>query len=458
MIGELSRCARPLSCALLCVVLVLFGCSDDSDQAADQAAQAADSANSDQAATGAAGAAAEAAPSTSSTAGVGEGAAGATQASQDDPFCQALTVFGSACQSCHGKELAGGAPFPLLSYEDVLAPSLSDPSKTVAEMIAVRIHEETRPMPPLSQKPLSDDQLATLDAWLDAGTPAPTVECAALPSDPGPIVEGEPVWPDDCQERYEIRAHDGNGGPYIVPADTEETIDLSVPVPWAGDGGAVQALAIRPLTNNKRVVHHWILYAGNNDFITSWSPGKPMETFPEGVGVHMPTEGNFRLNMHYFNVGNPQQEPDASGLEVCITRDLRPSTATTYMFSGSATVPPGGRVENVSTCNVIASEPVHLITSSPHMHSYGVASKFEVVRADGSVEVLEDAPFNWEDQHVTPIDTVIQNGDRVRLTCIYENPTDQTITYGGSSEDEMCFNFSRYYPMGALVCFGGGFF
>jgi hypothetical protein len=393
------------------------------------------------------------------------GAAGAaapspatTPAPAGDLFCGALDVLRTSCQGCHGEELVGGAPMPLVTHADTQAPAVSDPSRKVYQLMSERLHDTQRPMPPLSQAPLAAEDLAALDAWVAAGAPDAAGTCENIAAPPSAVEEVEPEWPADCQERYEIRAHQ-NGQPYRVPANSELNINITVPVPWAGQGsGEVQALAIRPISNNKRVVHHWILYAGLGDFITSWSPGKPMEVFPEGVGVHMPTSGDFRLNMHYYNVGNDQDELDDSGLEVCITRDPRPNTATTYMFAGSATVPPGQRVENVSTCDVVASEPIHLITSSPHMHSYGVAAKLEIVRADGTVEVLEDAPFSWEEQHVTPVDAVINNGDQVRVTCIYENDTDRTIRFGESSEDEMCFNFARYYPMDAFSCSGSGIF
>lgn len=380
-----------------------------------------------------------------------------TTATDSDAWCGALSVFRSSCQGCHGNELVGGAPMPLVSYDDFMAPALSDPQKKVHELIGPRIHDTARPMPPLSQTALNDPDMTAVDTWLSAGVPAPQGECTGIAEAPTPSDELEPEWPADCEERYEIRAQGPGGGPYVVPADSELNIDIDIPVPWTG-GGTVQALAIRPIKSNKRVVHHWILYAGAFDFITSWSPGKPMEVFPDDVGVHMPSSGNFRLNMHYYNVGNPQAEEDQSGLEVCITRTPRPNTATTYMFTGSATVPAASKVDNVSTCTVSATEPVHIITSSPHMHSYGVASKLEVLHADGSIDVLEDGPFNWQDQHVTPVDAVVNNGDRVRMTCSYENNTSSTIRFGSSSEDEMCFNFARYYPMGAFRCTGGGFF
>lgn len=377
----------------------------------------------------------------------------------EHPWCGTLSVMRTACQTCHGADLIGGAPMPLVTYEDMMAPAPSDASKQVYQLVGTRVHDERRPMPPLSQDPLEASQISTIDAWVAAGAPNAPGGCAGIPDAPAPPATVEPEWPDECQERYEIRARGSDGGPFVVPANTELNVDISIPIPWAGQSGAVQALAIKPLSDNKRVVHHWILYA-NSGFVTSWSPGKPFEVFPDDVGVHMPTSGSFSLNMHYFNVNNDEAVEDTSGLEVCITRDLRPNTATTYMFAGSATVPPGGRTENVTTCNVNAAEPVHLITSSPHMHSYGVAAKFEVVRADGTVEVLHDTPFNWEDQTVTEIDTVVTTGDKVRVTCIYENNTSRTITFGDSSDAEMCFNFSRYYPRGGLSCFpdfGGGF-
>ena len=372
----------------------------------------------------------------------------------DDSWCGALGVFRTACQNCHGDELAGGAQFPLVTHDHTMAPALSDPSRSVVELIDQRIHDTTRPMPPLSQPRLTAQELGALETWIAAGAPNTAEACTDLPDRPS-VIETEPEWPEDCEERYEILAHQ-DGGAYVVPADSELNVNISIPVPWAGTGD-VQALAIRPITGNKRVVHHWILYAGSS-FITSWSPGKPMEVFPDGVGVHMPNSGTFRLNMHYFNVGNAQEEPDRSGLEVCITRNPRPNTATTYMFSASATVPAGASVDNTSTCEVVATEPVHLMTSSPHMHQYGVASKLEIIRPDGSVEVLEDGPFNWEDQHVTPIDAVVNTGDQVRMTCSFVNTSDRTVRFGDSSNDEMCLNFARYYPMGAFRCTGGSSF
>jgi Copper type II ascorbate-dependent monooxygenase, C-terminal domain len=365
-------------------------------------------------------------------------------------WCDARAVLQSRCQTCHGAEVAG-APMSLVTWSDTQATSVIDKTTSVAALIKSRTKDAKRPMPPVAQGPLTGEEQAALDAWFEAGYP--DGDCGTPD-----VSEGKPTaefkWPAECtpDKIFTVKAHQ-NGQPFNVQADWEDNVSITIPVPWVGKvSGEVQALAIKPLTNNKRVVHHWILYAGSLNFITSWSPGKEAETFPDDVGVYMPSSGSFQLNMHYYNKGNDKAEPDESGAEICITNKLRPKTATTNMFGPFSLSVPPGKSEAVSTCTHSGSGPVTLITSSPHMHKTGVGGKFEILRADGKIEVLDDSPFNQEDQTVRQIDAVINVGDKVRTTCKFENTSAQTKRFGESTEDEMCFNFSRYYPKGALSC------
>lgn len=370
-------------------------------------------------------------------------------AANSDAWCAARAVLQTRCQTCHGVEVAG-APMSLVTWADTQANSVIDPTKKISDLIKARIHDAARPMPPVASGPLTSQELAALDAWINAGYP--NGNCGT--PDAVPTSTAEFKWPAECtpDKIFKVQAHQ-NGRPYNVPANWESNVSISIPVPWAGKfSGDVQAVAIKPLTNNKRVVHHWILFAGTLEFITSWSPGKEPEAFGEDVGVYMPSSGSFSLNMHYYNKGNSSAEQDESGAEICITDKARPKTATTKMFGPFLLSIPPGRSEAVSTCTQYGTEPVTLITSSPHMHKTGVAAKFEIIRANGQVEVLDDTPFDQEDQKVTPINAVLNNGDQVRTTCIYNNTTGQTKSFGNSTDDEMCFNFARYYPMGALNC------
>jgi cytochrome c5 len=369
-------------------------------------------------------------------------------------WCNARAVLQTRCQTCHGKEVAG-APMSIVTWEDTQANGVINKTKKISELIKLRIHDTAKPMPPVAQGKLTSEEMAALDAWSEAGYPNGT--CTTPDDAPAKPAE-DFKWPAECtpDKIFAVKAQQ-NGQPYNVRANWEDNVTITVPVPWAGKiSGDVQAIAIRPLTTNKRVVHHWILYAGTRQFITSWSPGKEAEVFPEDIGVFMPSSGTFQLNMHYYNQGNSNAEKDESGAEICLTDKKRPKTATTNMFGPIALNVPPGMSEAVATCTHNGTAPVTLITSSPHMHKTGVRGKFEIIRANGKVEVLDDSPFDQEDQSVTPINAVLMPGDKVRTSCTFKNDTGRAKRFGESTEDEMCFNFARYYPMGALRC-GLGF-
>lgn len=389
---------------------------------------------------------------TGGTAATGGSTGGSTPPVSDSgEWCEALAVFRDSCQTCHS-DPPQAAPMPLVTYEhtQVNGPTSGKP---MVEAISERIHSVDRPMPPSSQDPLTAEQLAALDAWIAAGAPsAPDPTCGG---EPDPMTDADGFeWPADCEEFHEMTAN-AAGGPYTVPGDTELYQDFYFDVPWAG-ADKVQMLAYKPITDNSRVLHHWILYEGIS-FLAGWAPGGSPGSSPDGVGMYMPTSGQLKMTVHYYNKGNPSPEPDASGVKLCITRTPRDMTSSVFPFIAPSSAPARRRTTNTDTCTVRLTDPnqpVFLLSSSPHMHQLGVAAKLEVIRTDGTVEVLHDRPFDFEDQASYPYDEPVQlnNGDKVRTTCVYQNDTNQSVSFGEGSYDEMCFNFSGYYPACGMTC------
>ena len=80
--------------------------------------------------------------------------------------CDVATVLATSCSSCHGAVPSGGAPNTMMTYEDLVAPSISDPSRSVAELAVARMQDATRPMPPSGGSPTD---AAVLAAWLAGG-------------------------------------------------------------------------------------------------------------------------------------------------------------------------------------------------------------------------------------------------------------------------------------------------
>jgi cytochrome c553 len=89
--------------------------------------------------------------------------------------CDVAGVLARACASCHGEPLSGGAPNHIASYEDLVAPSISDPNVSVAKLSIARMHDTKQPMPP--DGGLAADA-ATLEAWVAAGMPKGTCDTA----------------------------------------------------------------------------------------------------------------------------------------------------------------------------------------------------------------------------------------------------------------------------------------
>jgi hypothetical protein len=122
-------------------------------------------------------------------------------------------------------------------------------------------------------------------------------------------------------------------------------------------------------------------------------------------------------------------------------------------------VAPGAQNASITgKCDVTASEPVHLMSATPHAHTHAQHMKFKVQKKDGSQIVMLDSPFQFTEQRSYPLlpEVILETGDTVLTSCFYSNDSTRAITFGESTTNEMCFNFAMYYPAGALHCSGLG--
>lgn len=107
----------------------------------------------------------------------GSDGGGSSEASALGLPCEVASLLTSSCNDCHGEPLAGRAQNHLLTYEDLAAPSESDPEKTVAELAVLRMKSTKKPMPPGGK--LDDDKIGVLEKWVEAGMPRGT--CGGSP-------------------------------------------------------------------------------------------------------------------------------------------------------------------------------------------------------------------------------------------------------------------------------------
>jgi Copper type II ascorbate-dependent monooxygenase, C-terminal domain len=408
------------------------------------------------------------------------GAAGTSGAGLDSPWCKAREVLARRCVVCHDGQGTAGTPLDIAFNDlgDLLADSKSTPGSKYYQRIGARIHDASKPMPPAND--LAPADRALLDAWVMTGGAAganPSCGTAstdagvAASSDGGAVVVtadggvyNEP-WPADCEKHYKIQAHALNGGlsdPYMVPKGQEVHDNIIFDAPWGDED--VQSVAMRPITDNKRVLHHWILYAVNGGaFITGWAPGaENAAKLPDDVGMFVAKgKQSLRLNMHYYNREGSKDEPDQSGVEICTVSKAKFRKHTASVFSSFSSLGTGfvlapANSTNYATtgnCPVTTTEPVTLLTASPHAHTLAVGMKF-TAKVGGKDVLMHEGPFAFEEQRSYALSPpiVLNTGDTVTTTCIFTNPSNKDVTFGENTGNEMCFNFAVYYPMGALSC------
>ena len=383
--------------------------------------------------------------------------------SSQDPsgWCGVRSTLQDACTSCHNEQKVAGAPMSLLTFEDLHKPAVSDKNRKVYELVKERVHDEERPMPP--QKRLSEEQLAGIDAWVEAGAAeGDDVTCGEAVSQTGAVSATSTAddfeWPDNCDATYRILSHaeGSKDAPYVIGPGEEIHPQVYSDAPWGDE--AVQAIAWRTVTDNARILHHWILYGANREFLVGWAPGKDGAQMKEDIGMLL-VGGQLRLDMHYNNLGAESEERDSSGVELCVVKkeNFRKKTATVAQMLGAfqINIPPHSTgVDITGTCTLTGDEPVTLLTASPHGHRMAKHMKFSVERAGGETIVMHDQSFNFEEQGQFDLDEPItlNKGDKLITTCTYENDTAQTVSFGEDTGNEMCFNFALYYPQGALKC------
>ena len=179
-------------------------------------------------------------------------------------------------------------------------------------------------------------------------------------------------------------------------------------------------------------------------FRNGWDPvfisgaGDTTLEFPDDAGHDLPTGTQLVVQMHLLNV---TEAPVQGSVTINMRRSAieNPRPVSTFIFGTAAVeLPPSQSSEVVGTCPMWQS--VHLIAGFPHMHLLGTSLRFEVGSSEGAMrEVFKRDPFDFDNQRIDKLDVEVAAGDISRVTCTFDNTMDQTVSYGESTRNEMCY-------------------
>jgi hypothetical protein len=384
--------------------------------------------------------------------------------------CDIQKIVVEKCQACHSDPPIGTF-MPLVTAAHFQKTSTIDPTKKYSELAKQRISATSNPMPPVTSPSLTPDEKTKLTAWLSAGAPAGTQKCAVTSTDAGTdagtVVDAGPPEDLTC---YKFLAHaDGDKTKkYKVGAQKDGYWLFGFQAPWQG---IAYAQILRPVIDNSKVLHHWLLYKeialdgsirktiGQHEvgeLLAGWAPGGvTMDFRTQGdVSMELPAE-SYAIELHY-NSDDPNAE-DASGVEICAktkpTKNIASMSWVGYDMGGTLSYASGVCLTPAKiwtgVCKPAATEPIHLLFMVPHMHTTGRNMKSVINGPNGS-RVLHDKPFDFNYQVTFATDEVLMPGESITTTCTFS----EDKCAGQSTTQEMCYNFMYAYPKHALTDLG----
>jgi hypothetical protein len=386
--------------------------------------------------------------------------------------CDVNAIVVANCQSCHSNPTQSGAPMPLVTWEDfqALTPADTDgpaipAGAKVYQTVETRIHDAQAIMPQRPNAPLSAADLATMDAWINAG--APKTDSATCTSVPDASV------PDSSAPSITCDSNNASLTPtsaWSMPSgDEDDYVCYSVSLPVTA-GTTNHVLAITPNVVNHKIVHHVLLFQADptDTSITStpqkcnpggslgwrivygWAPGGGSMETPPDVGFPYDGTTKWVVQVHYNNINGLVGETDTSGFSFCTTDQPVKYDADVVAFGTM-----GMKIPALSTLDTSCQwtvppqfAGVHAFAAFPHMHQLGTAIQTEqsLAGTSGIVSMGENIPWNFNAQIWFPIQTTLNLGDVITTRCAWNNTTNQEVDFGQNTEDEMCYSFTAYYP------------
>jgi hypothetical protein len=297
---------------------------------------------------------------------------------------------------------------------------------------------------------LSDEQIATIVRWVDAGAP-----------------QGNPA---DMPPPLTFRSEDGwfVGKPdLIVTTNDDFTMYATGPDWWINEFGDVVlkedrwVKAVEQKPSNRSIVHHSVVYAMEPNppegtpeggfLLNEYAVGKYGNIFGEDSGVLLKAGTKFRFDMHYFAIGSEQHNRQSVGL-VFYPKGYVPKYRTQQIGvktdKDDLEIPPNTVTR--SDGYFILPQNARIGTFQPHMHMRGRAMTLEVINLDSSVTTLSSVDhfdFNWHISYIFADDTapLLPKGSILHVIAIHDNTAanrrnpdpSMWVGYGERSVDDM---------------------
>jgi mono/diheme cytochrome c family protein len=384
--------------------------------------------------------------------------AAATPAEREVTFSnEVVRILQQNCQVCH--QPGGIGPMSLMTYQEVRRWAARIKTQVVERNMPPYQYDTDYGIQDLKYDPrLSEEDIATIVAWVDAG--APEGDPSLLP----PPVE----WPDPSQ----FRLAEQFGPPDVIVRSTPYTVPASGQDRWwqpVVDTGistqrCIRAIETKPSVPGRAVTHHanssWRAPEGASGAtgglggqLSEYALGKIGEIIPEGACRTAPANGRVAFDIHYWPNGTEVVDDQVEVGIWFYPEDYQGKyrqTLTLYFLNG-------GRGFDIAPHGTLMTQGVHQFNTpvridswQPHGHTRLVAMSLQIIRANGRLEnvsMVSNWSALWHHSHIYADDAapLLAVGDKLLLTGWYDNTAnnkynpdpDQWVGIGDRTADEM---------------------
>jgi Copper type II ascorbate-dependent monooxygenase, C-terminal domain len=174
---------------------------------------------------------------------------------------------------------------------------------------------------------------------------------------------------------------------------------------------------------------------------------------PAGIAMRAERGAQILLNLHLFNTSDAPLRGRSGGLVSTVAASQVTDLADGVTAGPNKLNVPPGKSTQLGACTVEYDYEIFAIF--PHMHEMGRYMKVVAKRAVGDTVVLHEGGYDFNHQFGYRIDPPLQlaKGDRVELSCTYDNTSGEELHFGESSKDEMCIaGLARFPAAGRSTC------
>ncbi|MFN0121823.1 MAG: hypothetical protein ACKV2V_15120 [Blastocatellia bacterium] len=373
---------------------------------------------------------------------------------------EVVRILQKNCQTCHHPGDIG--PMSLMNYQDASAIARS-----------IKAVTQSKRMPPWKpvagcgdfqdSRALSNEDIATLASWADAGAPE------GNPADMPPPLTFNDNWPLGTPDLVLTPDEE-----YTPPVSGDMYRCFTIPTELRGDR-LVSAIDVKP--GNRRIVHHVIAYLdptgaslaldqkdpgpgytsfggpgfSNNSILGGWAPGGRGYAAGQGNGIRVVKNSRVVIQVHYHPTGAAEKDLTQVGVYFART-PVKKEMQLLPLVNQNFTIPAGEKSYPV-TASFTSPLPARVVAITPHMHLLGRQIKVEMTTPGKPADCLvniDNWDFQWQGTYLYQNPVQISPGSRLTLTAVYDNSASnplnpnsppKPVRWGEATTDEMALAF-----------------